>query len=109
MTKGAGTLLWMAPEVFAGGSRYGPEVDVYSFGVIMWELLTRRLPWDEIEAIDRHRFMRELEQALVSGRRPAVAAEVEQLHPGFVAVMRGCWATEPRDRPGFEAVSLSLN
>jgi serine/threonine protein kinase len=29
MTKGVGTLLWMAPELFQGGSKYGPEVDVY--------------------------------------------------------------------------------
>jgi serine/threonine protein kinase len=29
MTKGVGTLLWMAPELFHGGSKYGPEVDVY--------------------------------------------------------------------------------
>jgi serine/threonine protein kinase len=29
MTKGVGTLLWMAPELFRGGSKYGPEVDVY--------------------------------------------------------------------------------
>ena len=50
ITKGTGTPLWMAPEVFAGGSHYGPEVAVYSYGIIMWELLTRRQPWDELEA-----------------------------------------------------------
>ena len=51
MTKGAGAPLWMtAPEVFASSSRYGSEVDVYSYGIIMWKLLTWREPWDEIEA-----------------------------------------------------------
>ena len=29
MTKGVGTLLWMAPELFVSGTKYGPEVDVY--------------------------------------------------------------------------------
>jgi serine/threonine protein kinase len=29
MTKGVGTLLWMAPELLRGGSKYGPKVDVY--------------------------------------------------------------------------------
>ena len=47
MTKGVGTPLWMAPELFVGGTKYGPEVDVYSFGVIMWELATRKIPWEE--------------------------------------------------------------
>lgn len=28
MTKGVGTILWMAPELFWGGAKYGPEVDV---------------------------------------------------------------------------------
>lgn len=28
MTKGVGTILWMAPELFLGGAKYGPEVDV---------------------------------------------------------------------------------
>ena len=37
----------MAPELFVGGTKYGPEVDVYSFGVIMWELATRKIPWEE--------------------------------------------------------------
>lgn len=35
MTKAAGTVLWMAPEVFRGDQNYGSAVDVYSFGVIM--------------------------------------------------------------------------
>ena len=47
MTRGVGTPLWMAPELFVGGTKYGPEVDVYSFGVIMWELATRKIPWEE--------------------------------------------------------------
>ena len=29
MTKGVGTILWMAPELFRGGTKYGPQVDVY--------------------------------------------------------------------------------
>ena len=32
MTRGVGTPLWMAPELFVVGSTYGPKVDVYSFG-----------------------------------------------------------------------------
>ena len=108
MTKGTGTPLWMAPEVFAGYNRYGPEVDVYSFGIIMWELLTRREPWDEIEAESNLEFSRQLAQALTSGRRPALAAEIEQCFPEFAVLMRKCWAAKPRARPGFTEVAKSL-
>lgn len=50
MTRGVGTVLWMAPELFVGRTKYGPKVDVYSFGVILWELATRENPWSDVEA-----------------------------------------------------------
>ena len=43
MTKAAGTLLWMAPEVFRGDQNYTSAVDVYSFGIVLWELATRNM------------------------------------------------------------------
>lgn len=52
MTKCTGTLLWMAPEVFKGDLHYTSSVDVYSYGLIMWELATRKTPWDELVAED---------------------------------------------------------
>lgn len=38
MTRATGTLLWMAPEVFRGDTNYGPAIDLYSFGIVLWEL-----------------------------------------------------------------------
>jgi serine/threonine protein kinase len=38
---------WMAPEVLAGKS-YNRAADVYSFGVILWELATWRIPWEDL-------------------------------------------------------------
>lgn len=35
MTKGQGTALWMAPEVWRGDENYGSAIDVYSFGIIL--------------------------------------------------------------------------
>ena len=40
-----GTLLWMAPEVMAGGG-VGEASDVYSFGMVLFELLSRKLPFE---------------------------------------------------------------
>jgi serine/threonine protein kinase len=39
-----GTAQWMAPEVMEG-SRYNHKVDVYSFGILLTELLTRHMPF----------------------------------------------------------------
>lgn len=37
----------MAPEVLAGKS-YDCAADVFSFGIILWELLTWRIPWEDL-------------------------------------------------------------
>ena len=47
MTNNKGSAAWMAPEVFEG-SNYSEKCDVFSFGIILWEILTRRRPFDEI-------------------------------------------------------------
>ena len=38
---------WLAPEVLAGKS-YDCASDVYSFGMILWEMLTWQVPWEEL-------------------------------------------------------------
>lgn len=40
-------LRWVAPEVLAG-SHHGKAADVYAFGVILWEILTWQVPWDDL-------------------------------------------------------------
>lgn len=43
--KGAGTLLWMAPELFLPDGKHSFKSDVYSYGVVMWQLTTRKKPF----------------------------------------------------------------
>lgn len=38
---------WIAPEVLAG-SYYDRAADVYAFGVILWEILTWQVPWNDL-------------------------------------------------------------
>ena len=38
---------WLAPEVLAGKS-YDCASDVYSFGMILWEMMTWQVPWEEL-------------------------------------------------------------
>lgn len=108
MTRGVGTILWMAPELFVGGTKYGPEVDVYSYGVILWELATREVPWDQITEPVYIRFYAELSTALENGERPAIPAAVAESQPDFVALMQRCWATAPESRPVFSDVVQAL-
>jgi serine/threonine protein kinase len=105
MTKAVGTLRWMAPEVFRGDQTYTSAVDVYSFGIVMWELATREVPWaSELPSGELNQFIH-LNLALQTGRRPVIPTSVSVEHSSFVAVMKKCWAGDPADRPPFsEAV-----
>ena len=99
LTKGVGTLAWMAPEVLDGG-RYGLPADVYSFGIVLWELATQTLPW-----LDKQRTW-DIANAVLAGERPdlqLVAPDSPLLDP-----MQQCWRPDPRGRPTFEQVVTAL-
>ena len=49
-TQSVGTPLWMAPEVVTNDN-YGSECDVYSFAIIMYEVLFERLPYSDLPSI----------------------------------------------------------
>ena len=84
-------------------------MDVYSFGVIMWELATRKIPWrEEITATKYIRFYAELFEALENGDRPQVPDEAAQAAPEFVALMQKCWVTDLAARPKAAAVAQLL-
>lgn len=41
-----GTAQWMAPEVMLG-SNYGNKIDIYAFGILLTELVTRKMPFKD--------------------------------------------------------------
>jgi len=45
-----GTYRWMAPEMIKRKS-YGRKVDVYSFGLMLWEMLTGRIPYEDMTPV----------------------------------------------------------
>jgi len=108
MTTGVGTVLWMAPELFVMGTKYKQDIDVYSYGVIMWELLTREIPWSEITETQYIRFYSALSTALENNQRPQIPPEMVESHPEFVTLMQECWSTDPTARPKFDRVVKSL-
>jgi mitogen-activated protein kinase kinase kinase 7 len=63
----------MAPEVFEGNT-YTEKCDIFSWGIILWEVLTRRLPFDEIRGND----LRVL-WAIHSGKRPPPIQDIPEI------------------------------
>ena len=100
MDSRVGTPAWMAPEVLCG-EPYSHKADVYSFGVILWEILHRTRPFKDLNA------WAIAYQVGMQGRRlpipyenPSKQGEV----PAIVAYMMAeCWHPE-KNRPTFETI-----
>jgi len=102
MTSGAGTYHWMAPEVLHGRS-YNEKVDVYSYGVWLFELAARRVPYEGsgLEGAG-------VALAACQGRRPNLSEVPPGCPPDLRLVMECCWAQQASDRPGFDTVLETL-
>ena len=93
-----GTLMWMAPEDLQGEQTYGHKADVYSYGIVLWEIAAQRLPWEDLPDayfIGNNPAFHDL---LQEGRRPVVDAAWPT---AYCQLMRQCWATQPNTRPEF--------
>ncbi|KAK6236088.1 PB1 domain - like 10 [Theobroma cacao] len=95
-----GTLPWMAPELLNGSSSLVSEkVDVFSFGIVMWELLTGEEPYADLHY-----------GAIIGGivsntLRPPVPESCDQ---EWRSLMERCWSSEPSERPSFIEIANEL-
>lgn len=96
MTMAAGTCHWMAPEVFTG-TCYDEKVDVYSYAMILFEILCREIPFEEEEPANVGRLT-------VQGERPDLEAVPPDCPELLRDLMIGCWAHDPRKRPHFDEI-----
>eukprot|EP00041_Stephanoeca_diplocostata_P020282 m.451574 g.451574 ORF g.451574 m.451574 type:complete len:192 (-) comp21528_c0_seq16:124-699(-) len=109
-TRGIGTPLWMAPELLGNtGDVYSEKIDVYSFGIVMWELATRKTPWKgEIKA-SGIRFMSELRKRVVDGERPSFPDDVQAECPHtYMELVHRCWEQKAARRPSFDEILQDL-
>ncbi|KAK8661057.1 hypothetical protein V6N13_051959 [Hibiscus sabdariffa] len=95
-----GTLPWMAPELLSGKSNMVSEkIDVYSFGIVMWELLTGEEPYADMHCAS-------IIGGIVNNTlRPKIPSWCD---PEWKALMERCWAADAVERPPFSEISHKL-
>ncbi|XP_044499254.1 uncharacterized protein LOC123220746 isoform X2 [Mangifera indica] len=95
-----GTLPWMAPELLNGSSsRVSEKVDVFSFGIAMWELLTGEEPYANMHC-----------GAIIGGivsntLRPPIP---ERCDSEWKKLIEECWSFDPSARPSFTEITKRL-
>lgn len=97
MTSNLGTTAWCAPEVLTASNKasYSVKVDVYSFGMVLWELWERKRPFEDLSS----RF--DIMDAVRSGRRPTINSDCP---PAYRSLIQRCWQGDPSRRPMFQYI-----
>ncbi|KAJ8439419.1 hypothetical protein Cgig2_001759 [Carnegiea gigantea] len=98
------TNIWYAPEVLAeqekpGSScrhKYSEKADVYSFGILCFELLTGKVPFE-----DGHLQGDMMGRNIIAGERPLFPFVLPKC---LATVIKRCWQTDPNQRPSFSSI-----
>ncbi|KAK9059280.1 hypothetical protein SSX86_021899 [Deinandra increscens subsp. villosa] len=97
--SGGGTPQWMAPEVLRNEPS-NEKSDVFSFGIILWELVTQRVPWSS---------MNPLQVVGVVGFMDRRLDLPEDIDPSLSSIIQDCWQSNPALRPSFEIVMARVS
>ncbi|GIX67924.1 receptor-type guanylate cyclase Gyc76C [Caerostris extrusa] len=103
-------LLWRAPELLRdpnappAGTQKG---DVYSFGIILYEIIARSGPFGQIDKTPSEI----IKCVMRRDRNPPFRPQVSKLEDAFDCIidcMQECWAEEPEDRSDFKTIRTKL-
>ncbi|KAF3338020.1 Serine/threonine-protein kinase HT1 [Carex littledalei] len=105
MTAETGTYRWMAPELYSTVTlrhgekkHYNHKVDVYSFAIVLWELLHNRLPFEGMSNL----------QAAYAAAFKNVRPSADELPDELSHILTSCWKEDPNDRPNFSQIVQML-
>ncbi|KXZ46120.1 hypothetical protein GPECTOR_47g398 [Gonium pectorale] len=90
-----GTPEFMAPELYSVTNNVVThKVDVYSFGVLLWAMLSGKRPWEGLQMV-----IIAVRVTMLKARPPLEDVPPDRLPPKLARLLRGCWDGEPERRP----------
>ena len=92
-----GVIPYISPEIFKGAA-FSKESDIYSLGMIMWELTTGCKPFDNVE----HDI--NLIYKIIDGKRPEITSDTPEC---FANVMKRCWDPDLSKRPSISEFTVN--
>jgi serine/threonine protein kinase len=99
MTANTGSLRYMAPEVNIG-ENYGVSADIYSYGILLWELCTLLIPFDGMTTVDHSKYV------VHGGARPKI--DKVQGSQDLRYLIQACWHADAKKRPSSTGVRNAL-
>ena len=97
LTGHLGTCYWMAPEIIVN-KKYSTKIDVYSFGIIIWEVCTRKTPYSCMSQQQVEFYVS------VKKGRPNLKIIPKNTPPKIIELMKKCWDHDPNKRPNFDYI-----
>jgi predicted Ser/Thr protein kinase len=94
-----GPVRWMAPESLAKQT-YSKKSDVWSFGIVVYEIVARREPHTEVNPLDVGPLIRD---QLLTPKIP------DDCSPILRELMQLCWQADPNQRPSFKEICRLLD
>jgi hypothetical protein len=95
---------WSPPE-FISRKEISAKSDTYAFGIIMWEIVTRQLPFLEKFSDCAINIEEQVGAFIVKGGRPSIPPEMP---PSFARLIQSCWEHNPKFRPDFHEITREI-
>ncbi|KAH0795886.1 TKL family protein kinase [Histomonas meleagridis] len=99
MSSELGTLQWMAPEILIPGGEYDTSVDVYAYGIILYEMCSRKFPYEGCKQV-------QIAAKVLQGERPEIP---EGTPYQLKDLITRCWSQQIEKRPTMHQIVEELS